>query len=401
MSPTTVLISGMGIAGPALAYWLLDYGFAPTIVERAPHPRTQGYIIDFWGAGYDIAEKMGLLPDILRAGYRVRTVRFVDRHGRRVGGFNADVFRNATNGRFTSLPRGELSRILYRSVAGGADILFDNSITALEEAGDGVEVHLEHGSPRQFDVVIGADGLHSVVRALAFGPESRYERFLGYTVAAFESEGYQPRDEDVHVMYSVPGRQVGRFTMRDQRTMFLFIVADDDARSISPHDTAEQKAYLHRRFSGLGWECSQILSALEDRTDLYFDRVSQIHMDSWSKERIALVGDAASAPSLLAGQGSALALIGAYVLAGELAHATRPEDAFTRYEARLRPFMLQKQKAAQDFAGAFAPRTPFGVFLRNQVTKAFALPFVARLAFGSDLLDRIDLPDYSRTRAPN
>jgi 2-polyprenyl-6-methoxyphenol hydroxylase-like FAD-dependent oxidoreductase len=331
----------------------------------------------------------------------VRAVRFVDRHGRRVGGFDADVFRDAANGRFTSLPRGELSGILYRSVEGRAEILFDNSITALAESGDGVRVRFENGSARRFDVVIGADGLHSVVRSLAFGPEARFERFLGYTVAAFESEGYQPRDEDVYVMYSVPGRQVARFAMHDQRTMFLFVVADDESRNLETHAAAGQKAYLRKRFSHLGWECPEILREMENTTDLYFDRVSQIRMASWSKGRIALVGDAAFAPSLLAGQGSALALIGAYVLAGELAHTTRPEEAFTHYEERLRPFMRQKQNAAQSFAGAFAPRTPFGIFLRNQITKAFALPFVARLAFGSDLLDRIDLPDYSRSPAPN
>jgi 2-polyprenyl-6-methoxyphenol hydroxylase-like FAD-dependent oxidoreductase len=390
----TVLISGIGIAGPALAHWLLRYGFVPTLVERASQLRTGGYVIDFWGAGYDIAEEMGLMPDILRAGYRLREVRLVDSRGRRVGGFDADAFGAATLGRFTSLPRGELGRILYGAVAGRVETLFGDSVAGLEEETDGVRVRFEHGAPRRFDLVIGADGLHSAVRALAFGPESSFEKFLAFVVAAFEIRGYQPRDEDVYVAYTAPGRQVSRFAMRDDRTMVLIVVADG-AAAFDPHDAGEQRTYLRARLAGEGWECPRILEALDRCEDLYCDRVSQVRMEHWSRGRVALVGDAAYAPSLVAGQGSALALIGAYVLAGELARAGRPDEAFTRYEGLLHRFMLEKQAAAARFAGSFAPRTRLGVFLRNQVTRAFALPGVAKLVFGSSLVDRIELPEYS------
>jgi 2-polyprenyl-6-methoxyphenol hydroxylase-like FAD-dependent oxidoreductase len=227
----TVLISGIGIAGPALAHWLLRHGFAPTLVERAPQLRTGGYVIDFWGAGYDIAEEVGLMPEILRAGYRIREVRLVDARGRRVGGFDADAFRAATLGRFTTLPRGELGRILYGAVAGKAETLFGDSVTCLEEDTDGVRVRFEHGVPRRFDLVIGADGLHSAVRALTFGPESRFEKFLAFVVAAFEIHGYRPRDENVYVAHAVPGRQIARFAMRDDGTMILVVVADGESAS--------------------------------------------------------------------------------------------------------------------------------------------------------------------------
>ena len=398
MHRQSVLISGVGIAGPALAFWLLRHGFAPTLVERAPRPRSEGYLIDFWGLGYEIVEKMGLLPDILAAGYRVREVRLVDTRGQRVGGFDLDVFREATNGQYTTLPRGELSAILYRAIEGRAETLFGNSVTALEEETDGVVVHFAHGCARRFDLVVGADGLHSAIRSLAFGPESQFERFLGYAVAAFDLFGYRPRDENVYIGYSVPGQQLARFAMRDDRTMILAVIADDAASAIDPHDTNAHKAYLRARLSGSGWECPQILAAMEKCGDIYFDRVSQICMDRWSRGRIALVGDAAFAPSLLAGQGSALAVIGAYVLAGELACADRHEDAFARYETLLHAFMVHKQEAARGFAGAFAPKTRCGIFLRNQITKAFAVPYVAKLAIGSNLLDRLELPDYSVLR---
>ena len=172
--------------------------------------------------------------------------------------------------------------------------------------------------------------------------------------------------------------------------------------TVDAHDIAAQKALLRTTFRDAGWECPQILAALAKSDDLYFDRVSQIHMKAWSKGRVALVGDAAFCVSLLAGQGSALAMGAAYVLAGELGRTgAAPETAFQRYETLLRPLIATKQKAAQQFASGFAPRTRLGLFLRNQMTKAFAIPFVAKTAMGSSLIDRIDLPDYAWGAKPS
>ena len=394
MRTASILISGAGVAGPALAYWLQRHAYTPTLLERAPALRTGGYLVDFWGAGYDIVERMGLLPQVLAAGYRLQEVRLVDARGRCVGGFEADVFRRATAGRFTSLSRGALSAILYDAVAGRVETIFGDSITALAEDGEGVHVEFMRAAPRRFDIVVGADGLHSVVRALAFGPESRFERFLGYTVAAFEVAGYRPRDENVYVAYTAPGRQAARFAMQDDRTMFLFITADPVAHPFDPHDMEHHRAYLRERFAGAGWECAAILACLDGAHDIYFDRVSQIRMPNWSTRRIALIGDAAYAPSLLAGQGCALAIVGAYVLAGELATAVRPGDAFGRYAARMQPLLATKQRAAAHFGRAFAPRTRAGIWFRNLVTKAFAVPGIARLAVARGLMDRIDLRAY-------
>jgi 2-polyprenyl-6-methoxyphenol hydroxylase-like FAD-dependent oxidoreductase len=390
----SILISGAGVAGPTLAYWLLEQGFTPTLVERAPRPRTGGYVIDFWGLGYDVAEKMDLLPDLRRVGYDVRELRLVDRHGRRVGGFGVEVFRELTGGRYLSLARSELAQELYAKIEGRCETLFGDGITRIEEKDDGVHVAFEQAQERRFDLVIGADGLHSKVRELAFG--SGFETYLGYMVAAFQAEGYRPRDELAYVSHSVPGKQIARFAMRGDRTMFLFVFAAEEPLAIAAHDAAAQKALLEAKFADAGWECPQILRALGECDDLYFDRVSQIRMPAWSKGRVALTGDAAFCVSLLAGQGSALAMGAAYVLAGELGRAgAEPETAFRRYEELLRPLIATKQKAAKQFAGSFAPKTRFGLFFRNQVTKAFAIPLVAKLTMGASILDRIDLPDYA------
>ena len=396
----TILISGAGIAGPTLAFWLRAAGFVPTLIERAPDIRTGGYVIDFWGLGYDIADRMGLIEDINRVGYRVTEMRIVDDAGRRRAGFGTRVFRELTGGRYVTLPRGELSRLLFERIKGSVECIFGNEIAWLREETDGIWVRLRHGGERRFDLVIGADGLHSAVRQLAFGPAAQFEKDLGYMVAAFESEGYRPRDDDVYLIYGQPGRMIGRFTLRGDRTLFLCVFSALDAAqpatdAAQPATLAEQKALLHRVCGHDGWECPKILAALDRAGTIYLDRVSQIRMGGWTRGRVALIGDAAFCVSLLAGQGSALAMIAAYVMAGELAASNGSyEEAFNRYEHLLRSYIDAKQQAAERFAGAFAPKTRLGLFVRNQVIRSFALPGLARFAIGRDIADRLELPDY-------
>ena len=246
-----------------------------------------------------------------------------------------------------------------------------------------------------FDLVIGADGLHSGVRKFTFGSQDRFEKQLGYAVAAFEVRGYRPRDDDVYVIYGEPGQLLGRFALHDDRTLFLFVFADDVVPLPGMFDLSAQKAILRERFGGGKWECPRVLGELDRTQTLYFDRVSQIKMETWSQGRIALVGDAAFCVSLMAGQGSALAMIAAYVLAGELSKAAgQYEEAFGNYELRLRAYIMSKQKGAERFSAAFAPRTQWGLFLRNQIIKACAIPGLARLAFGRDIIDTLQLPEY-------
>ncbi len=395
MNHKTVLISGAGIGGPTLAFWLKAAGFEPTLIELAPALRTSGYVIDFWGLGYDIAECMGLAKDVDRIGYHMRELRIVDGRGGRVTGFGTKVFRDLTGGRFVTVGRSELSRLLFEKIKGTTEVIFGDEIVGLKEHADYVQVQFKHTGERRFDLVIGADGLHSTVRRLVFGPQDRFEKQPGYLVAAFEVRGYRPRDEDVYVIYNEPRRMLGRFALHDDRTLFLFVFAADLDPLPAMLDLPAQKAMLRESFAEVKWECPRILGELDRTQDLYFDRVSQIRMKSWSRGRFALVGDAAFCVSLMAGQGSALAMTAAYVLAGELAKANgRHEEAFARYEELLRAFIGSKQQGAERFAVAFAPKTEWGLFLRNRVIKAFAIPGLARLAFGRDIIDTLKLPDY-------
>lgn len=395
MKNKTVLISGAGIAGPTLAFWLNAAKFEPTLVELAPVLRASGYIIDFWGLGYEIAERMGLARDIDRVGYHMREMRIVDDRGKRVTGFGTKVFRELTGGRFVTLGRSELSRLLFEKIKGTTEVIFGDEIVGLQERADGMQVQFKHAGSRPFDLVIGADGLHSRVRGLVFGSQGQFEKQLGYLVAAFEAYGYSPRDEDVYVIHSEPGRMLGRFALHDDRTLFLFVFAADVDALRAMFDLPAQKAVLRERFGKVSLECPRILDELDRTSELYFDRVSQIKMERWSQGRVALVGDAACAVSLMAGQGAALSMTGAYVLAGELAKAAgQHQEAFGNYEKHLRAFIGSKQRGAERFAAAFAPHTRWGLFLRNQVIKAFAIPRLARLAFGREIVDTLRLPDY-------
>jgi 2-polyprenyl-6-methoxyphenol hydroxylase-like FAD-dependent oxidoreductase len=400
MQSKTALISGLGIAGPTLAYWLNAAGYETTIVERAPALRRGGYVVDFWGLGYDIAERMNLGDDLERTGYHMREVRIVGSRGKRRARFGTDVFRDLAGGRFITIARSDLSRLLYEKIAGRTKVLFGDDVAALDERADAVNVRFTSGAERRFALVFGTDGLHSNIRRLVFGPQDRFEKQLGYAVAAFEVPGYRPRDGDIYVLYSQPGRMVGRFALHEDCTLFLFVF--HTGTTTLPISLAEQKAMLAERYRDDDWECPQILAALEHAEDLYFDRISQIRMDRWSQGRVALLGDAAFCVSLLAGQGTALATTAAYVLASELALADgRHDEAFARYRERLNAFIDGKQRGAERFASALAPRTRWGIAFRNLVVNLLAIPGFAKLTAAKDIVDRLALPAYKWPHPPS
>jgi 2-polyprenyl-6-methoxyphenol hydroxylase-like FAD-dependent oxidoreductase len=384
-----VAISGAGVAGASLAHWLYRTGHTPTLIERAPSFRTGGYMIDFWGVGYQVAKRMGIEGPIRAAGYQVERVRSVGSRGEIKADVNIDAFRRVLGNDLVSLPRGDLAAAIYTTIEDKVDTIFGDSIATIDEHSAGVRLSFEKSAPRDFDLVIGADGLHSDVRRLVFGPELDFEHYLGCKVAACVVDGYRPRDELAYVMYSTPGRQLDRFALRGDHTMFLFIFrAEQDNTHTAP------KEQLRNEFGGVGWESQDILATLDDVDDLYFDVVSQIRMDRWSRGRVLLLGDAAGCISLLGGEGTGLAIAEAYVLAGELDRVGADyRRAFAAYERRLRPFIQAKQANAARYIPFFATKTRLGLWFRTMALRTMNFGPLATL-FAGGVRDDFDLTDY-------
>ncbi|MEU6873464.1 FAD-dependent monooxygenase [Streptomyces sp. NPDC046751] len=356
-----VLISGAGIAGPALAYWLGRYGFKPTVVELAPALRDGGQAVDFRGEAHlTVLERMGVLAELRRIQTGGRTMRFVDEHGRQLLHLPAEF-----TGGDVEVLRGDLARVLYEHSLPCAEYVFGDSITSLTETAGGVQVTFQHGAPREFDLVIGADGLHSNVRRLAFGPEERFVRHLGYYAATWQLPNYLGVGRG-SVGYNTPGRlaSVGG-DHRDAAKARAFIVFAAPRLAHDRRDPEQQKALIADVFGGLGWEVPRLLDSLEHVPDLYFDSISRADVEAWSTGRIGLVGDAACGATI-GGMGAGTGVVAAYVLAGELALANGDHRAaFTRYESTLRSYAQGCQKGGDRTGKFLAPGTAAGLRIRN------------------------------------
>ncbi|MGN7977134.1 FAD-binding domain [Microbacterium sp. 22195] len=386
------LIVGAGVAGPALAYWLRRAGHEVTLVERAPRLRTGGYLIDFWGAGFEVADRMGIAPRLLEEGYVLSGAHDVDDRGRVRARVDQARLAESVGGRYVSIVRSDLARALCDCLDAGVEMIMGDTVAALTDRGDHVDVEFERSEPRRFDLVFGADGLHSRVRELAFGPQERFEQELGIAVAAFDVDAYRPRDEHTVVMHAAVGSQSARVALRDDVTLFLLTFRHDGAL---PDDPEAQRKLVRTAMADAGGETPKILEHLPRARTLYLDRASQIRMPHWSRGRIALLGDAAACPSLLAGQGAALAIAEAYVLAVELVRSGGDHRiAFGEYERLMMPMVLAKQNGARGLATAFAPLTRGKLRLRNALFRMMGIRFVANLVMGRSLRDPIEVPDW-------
>jgi 2-polyprenyl-6-methoxyphenol hydroxylase-like FAD-dependent oxidoreductase len=367
MTERTVLISGAGIAGTTLAYWLSQHGFRPTIVECAAGQRSSGNPIDVRGPAVEVAERMGVMDRIRDAGTKVTGMSFVNAAGRRVGRVNGLAVRRAAGSREVELPRADLAAILLDASKDRTEILFGDTITALEQDSHGVDVTFQHAAPRRFDLVVGADGLHSTVRRLVFGPERTFTKHLGVYVATLPLA--EPSDQPTEVvMYNTPGRSVTIHPGRG-RAIAAFIYRSPAVEGFDYRDIDQHKALLTEAYQGQRWRVSELLEQVRTADDLYFDSVSMVRLPGWAARRVAVVGDAASCVSLF-GDGSTLAMAGAHVLAEELAAAPGdPAAAFRRYESRHRRLVEPKQRNAGLAATLLVPATRPGIAFRNLATR--------------------------------
>jgi 2-polyprenyl-6-methoxyphenol hydroxylase-like FAD-dependent oxidoreductase len=396
----SVLISGASIAGPATAYWLDRYGFEVTVVERADAIRNGGYPIDVRGTAIDVVERMGVLSQLQAAHIDTRKLTFVDADGNPIATVAPEDLAGGVGAGHIELPRGTLTSVLYDLTRDGKiNYRFNDSIDALEDDGAGVDVRFRSGTEQRFDIVIGADGMHSNTRALAFGPEAPFNRYLGFCFNLFSLPNDLGLSHEA-VVYAEPGRLAGVYAVGDSRTLQAFLNFATDAPPFQSHaEIDKQRRRTVEIFSDGGWQIPRLIAAMQQADDLFFDTVSQIHMPCWSSGLVALVGDAAHAPSFLSGQGSSLALVGAYVLAGEMATHANPVDAFASYERIARPFMEANQALASRKGGSLLmPRTQQELDARNATLAAMQTSGEApsRGERTRQVHNSLSLPDYSR-----
>ncbi|MFF0490252.1 FAD-dependent monooxygenase [Nocardia sp. NPDC004068] len=363
-----VLISGAGIAGQALGYLLARNGFRPTIVERAGTLRRGGQGVDIRDEALEVGERMGILARVRAAGADVLGMRFVDAAGARVSEVRlrrpgdepaADV----------EIMRGDLIELLHEIGSGAVEYRFGDSIETLEQDRDGVTVTFEHAAAERFDLVIGADGLHSRVRRLAFGPERDHARHMGHYFAFGDADASLGPDRWV-TMYNAPGAMAGLYRSGNHPQAKAYFMFRSPRLDLDPRDPATAHLLLTRHFGHrTAWQIPRLLDGVLADPDLYFDSLTQIRMSAWSTGRVALVGDAAYSPSPASGAGAELALVGADRLAAALTAADGDHQrAFPRYTATHLPLTRTKQRLGPNLR-LMIPKTHGGIVFRNVLTR--------------------------------
>jgi 2-polyprenyl-6-methoxyphenol hydroxylase-like FAD-dependent oxidoreductase len=392
-----VLISGGGIAGPALAFWLHRAGAEVTVVERAPAPRPGGHAVDVRGVARGLVDRMGIMPVIKERQVDERGFKMVDARGRELARMSAELFGGEGIVAEIEIARGDLARILYDASAAGATYRFGDRITTLTQDATGVDVTYASGDRDRFDVVVGADGVRSAVRALAFGPHTDFVRPLGGYGAYYSVP--DPGDLDHWFeMFNAPGGLVAGIRPEHGGTA----KASLSFRTTEQYERLsrdQQKRLLAERFAGVGWRVPSFLAAMADAPDFYFDEISQVRVEKWARGRVVLLGDAGYCGSPLAGMGTSMSLVGAYVLAGELAAADRPEPAFAAYQEQMADYVAQGTELPPGGLTMFAPNGRLLIRLRALSTRMMGVwPMKQLLAKQFGKAEAITLKDYADER---
>jgi 2-polyprenyl-6-methoxyphenol hydroxylase-like FAD-dependent oxidoreductase len=371
MSIRSVLVVGAGIAGSTLAYWLARHGIGSTVVERSGGQRSSGSPVDVRGVALAVVGQMNLLAPLREAATLVTNLAVVDGRGRRIGWIPTQAGDGGLE-----IPRSALVAILAGAAHGHAEFLYDDTVMALREDGHGVDVTFERAGPRRFDLVVGADGLHSRVRRLTFGPESQFTTHLGMYIATTTLDGVAA-DRRTVFMHNAPGRAVAVHpTTGHEGAAFIF----RHPQLSDERDTHRQKQLLIEAYTGMGWRVPELLERICDSQDLYFDAVSRVRLETWSRGRTTLVGDAASCVSLF-GEGSSMAITGAATLVQALvAQPHAPADALARYERAHRKRLVPHQRGAAVAGHLLVPATRTGITVRNTAVRTWPVIDAARRA---------------------
>ncbi|WP_446034315.1 FAD-dependent monooxygenase [Streptomyces olivaceus] len=359
-----VLISGASIAGPALAYWLNRHGHEVTVVEKAGALRSGGYPIDVRGTALDVVDRMGLLPRLRDAHIDLRRLTFLNGDGSEVTSLHPHAVTGGIEGRDLEIRRGDLTDALYEAVRDDVEFLFNDSIATLDQSAHGVDVTFRGGGSRTFDMVFGADGMHSATRKALFGPEEQFHHYLGYCFAVFPMHNALGLSHET-VMWNTPGRAAALYATGDTDEVHAFLnFAQPEPPRDAFGDPQTQRELIAKIFADAGWQVPAILTALHDADDVFFDAVGQIRMPRWTSGRVALLGDAAYAPSFLTGQGTSLALVGAYMLAASLADRDHA-GGFAAYEHTTRDFVTRNQALVGKGGATLFPTTASALAQRN------------------------------------
>jgi 2-polyprenyl-6-methoxyphenol hydroxylase-like FAD-dependent oxidoreductase len=387
----SVLICGASIAGPTLAFWLDRFGYEVTLVERASGPRKGGYAVDLRGPAMEVIERMGIVPRLATSHVKVEKVTFLDEAGIPAGIIRPQAVSGGVAGRDLEVPRTALMEAILDAMGGGVTFIYNDSISAIDQDVDKVQVTFASGRARDFDLVFGADGVNSTTRKLTIDPAADCLKYLGYCYVGFSI----PNVFDVwneNVSWNIPGKAAVLFSTSDrsQANALLEFLTDDP-----PYDRMRSdddiRALFKEKFADYGWEIPKILELMDQADDLFYDGTTFVDLEQWSQGRVGLVGDAAYGPSFFTGQGGSLAMVGAYVLAVELLKADDHAAAFASYQATMRPFVATNRAMIEPLIAFLHPRTQAEIDHRNEEINQ---PVTAAGELGQEAHVSIELPDH-------